>query len=46
LIAETTGAIAVYDKFLTTDPIAEAQSDRSSSSVTGGLSRASNGEPN
>jgi hypothetical protein len=45
LIAETTGAIAVYDKFLTTDPIAEAMSDRSSSSVTGGLSRASSGEP-
>ena len=57
LIAETTGAIAVYDKFLTTDPIAEAMSDRSSSSgtggsitggsITGGLPRASSvdGEP-
>jgi hypothetical protein len=45
LIAETTAAIAVYDKFMTTDPIAEAMSDRSSSSVTGGLSRASSGEP-
>jgi hypothetical protein len=45
LIAETTAAIAVYDKFMTRDPVAEALSDRSSSSVTGGLSRASSGEP-
>ena len=52
LIAETTGAIAVYDRFLTTDPIAEAMSGRSSSSGTGGsitgrLPRASSvdGEP-
>ena len=52
LIAETTGAIAVYDRFLTTDPIAEAMSGRPSSSGTGGsitgrLPRASSvdGEP-
>ena len=42
LIGETTAAIAVYDKYLGGDPIADAVSDRAAtSSVTGSLSRAS-----
>jgi hypothetical protein len=45
LIAETTAAIAVYDRFITTDPIDDAVTDRSSRSVTSGLSRASDGVP-
>lgn len=37
LIAETTAAIAIYDRFLTTDPMADALKDRS---VTSTLKRA------
>jgi hypothetical protein len=44
LIAETTAAIGIYDRYLSTDPISDAVSDRAAtSSVTGGLSRASSG---
>jgi hypothetical protein len=44
LIAETTAAIAVYDRFIEGDPMSDAQSDRAATSpVTGGLSRASSG---
>jgi hypothetical protein len=44
LIAETTAAIAVYDRFIGGDPISNVMSDRAAtSSVTGGLSRASSG---
>ncbi len=41
LIAETTAAIAIYDRFLSTDPIADAVRDRS---VTSTLKRANDGE--
>ena len=40
-LAETTAAIAVYDRFLTTDPIADAVRDRS---VTSTLKRANDGD--
>jgi hypothetical protein len=44
LIAETTAAIAVYDRFIGGNPISNVMSDRAAtSSVTGGLSRASSG---
>ncbi len=35
LIAETTAAIAVYDKYLSRDPIAESVSDRAATSTAG-----------
>jgi hypothetical protein len=41
LLAETTAAIAIYDRFLTTDPIADAVRDRS---VTSTLKRANDGD--
>ena len=45
LIAETTAAIAIYDRFISSDPIADAVSDRAATnSVTGVLSRASDGD--
>jgi len=40
-LAETTAAIAVYDRFLTTDPITDAVKDRS---VTSTLNRANDGD--
>ena len=43
LIAETTAAVAVYDKFITTDPMAEAVRARATATATGGLPRASAG---
>jgi len=44
LIAETTAAIAVYDRFIGGNPMSNVMSDRAAtSSVTGGLSRASSG---
>ena len=42
LIAETTGAIAIYDKFIMGDPIADTIGDRASS-VTSSLTRSSAG---
>ena len=45
LIAETTAAIAIYDRFISSDPIADAVADRAAAnSLTGGLSRASDGD--
>jgi hypothetical protein len=41
LIAETTGAIAVYDRFISTDPVQEAVKNRISATST--LSRVSDG---
>ena len=41
LLAETTAAIAIYDRFLTSDPIADAVKDRS---VTSTLNRANDGD--
>ena len=41
LLAETTAAIAIYDRFLTSDPIADAVKDRS---VTSTLKRANDGD--
>jgi hypothetical protein len=49
LLAETTAAIAIYDKYLSRDPIAESVSDRAATStagkpsVTSSLPRASGG---
>ena len=41
LIAETTAAIAIYDRFISTDPMADAVKDRS---VTSTLKRANDGD--
>lgn len=43
LLAETTAAISIYDKYLSTDPIATAQSDRAKLSRTSDSPRASSG---
>tara|TARA_R110001592_G_scaffold326078_1_gene606799 strand:- start:305 stop:1072 length:768 start_codon:yes stop_codon:yes gene_type:complete len=43
LIAETTAAIAIYDKYIETDPIGDALDDRAGASVTSTLPRVGSG---